>query len=415
MNGQTKERSAEPWKERDKLPAPKIADLILSSAAVLVSSLSLAFALHEKVSFFALLVLCAFGVLGMRRGKDLLVLLLGALAVSLVVGSLSGASVFLALAIGAASLAFLFTVTARPYAALLPIAVAVGAYFVSGDLLLALLALAILPSGALLAAATLSHQRRTTAICFSVGGFLISLGAILALLLYRACGSLELGAVTAYMEELRVLLTDTLILIRDEFLVYMKEALTLEGAAEAEIESTLKTLGENMSDEVIREVLALFRSILPAIAVVLSSIVSFEAQLLLSHHYFYRGYRAVLTADSTVFTMSIPAAIIYLLSFLFSAFLGASSLFGAAMQNLCLMLLPGFCVVGLGSVLGMLRAAKGGYRIFLAAVSCAALCCAGFSALYFLALWGAYTTVLSALGKHMLEKLNGRHDGTDGE
>ncbi len=415
MNGQATEKLTEPWRERDKLPRPRPSDLLLSGGAVLVSSLSVLFATNEQVSFFSLLLLCGFGVLGMRRGKDLLLLLLGALAASLFVGSLSGASVFLGLVIGTGSLAFLFTVTARPYAAILPIAVAVGAYFAQGDLMAALLSLAILPAGALLAAATLTHQRRTTAICFSIGGLLISLGAILALLLFRACGTLELGAITAYLEELREILSETLILIRDEFLVYMQEALVAEGAAEAEITSTLESLRQTMSDEVITEVLSLFYSILPALAVVLCAVISFEAQLLLSHYYFYRGWRMVLTSDSTVFNMSIPAAVLYLVSFLCTVFFGATSIFGAAMQNLCLMLLPGFCVVGVGAVLGMLHSSRGGARVFLLITCCAAFCCAGFSLLYFVALWGAYTAILSALGKHMMEKLRGKGDGKDGE
>lgn len=416
MNGQTVEKLNEPWKHRDKLPATRLSDVLLMGGALLASSLALLLATNEQASFFTLLVLTAFGVHGMRKSRDLLILLLAAFAASLLVGALGGASAFLGLVIGTGALAYLFTTSARPYAAAIPLAVAAVALAITKDPLPALLSLSVLPSGALLAIATLTHQRRTAAICASIGGLLISLGAILALLLFRACGSLELGTVSAYLEGLRDTLSETLILIRDEFLIYMEEALTAEGATAEEIARTLESLGTTMSDEILRETVSVLYSVLPALAVVLCSIVSFEAQLLLSHYYFHNGWRSVLTADSTVFSMSVSSAVIYLVTFVCTVFLGASSLIGAAMQNLCLMLLPGLCVAGVGAVLGMFRNSKGGARIFLSFILLSLFCCAGFSGLYFLALWGAYSTVLSAIGKRVMEKLHRSDDGdSDGE
>lgn len=414
MNGQTNQRLEEPWKHRDKLPATSVSDVLLLGAAVLVSSLALLFCTSEEISFVALLLLCAFGVLGMRRGKDLLLLLLCALGASLITGSLGGASALLSLVIGTASLAFLFTVTARPYVSLIPLCVSCVAFLVTRDAMAAVLPSAILPSGALLAVATLTHQRRTTAICFSIGGLLVSLGAVLAILLYRACGSLELGTVTAYLESTRAALIGDLKLIRDGFIAYMEESLVAESASAAEITRTLESLKATMSDAALTETVHVLYSILPAMAAVLCSVISFEAQLLLSHYYFYRGRRAVLTPASTVFVMSVPAAVIYVLTFVSSVFLGTASVLGAAAQNLCLMLLPGFCVVGVGAVLGMLRASRGGSRVLVLFLALAALCCAGFSALYFLALWGAYSTILGALGRHVMNKLRDRGNGGDG-
>ena len=234
----------------------------------------------------------------------------------------------------------------------------------------------------------------------------------MAILLWRACGSLDIATVTAYLDGTRQTLIESMQYIRDEFILYMQEALTAEGAAEAEITRTLDSLRETMSDAVITEVIGVLYTILPALATMLLSVVSFEAQLLLSHFYFYRGYRAVLTPDATVFTMSVPSAVIYLITFLCTAFVGVGTLIGAAMQNLCLMLVPGLCVIGVGAILGMLRTSKGGARVFILLLSIAAICCAGFSALYFLALWGAYTTVLGALGRHMMKKLHdNNHSG----
>ena len=124
MNGQTVEKLREPWKHRDKLPDTRLSDVLLMGGAVLASSLALLFAANEQISFFTLLILTAFGVHGMRRSKDLLVLLLAALAASLLVGTLGGASAFLGLVIGTGALSYLFTTSARPYAAAIPLAVA---------------------------------------------------------------------------------------------------------------------------------------------------------------------------------------------------------------------------------------------------------------------------------------------------
>lgn len=413
MNGQTMEKLNEPWKHRDKLPASKTSELLLFGAAVLVSSLALLFSTNEQVSFFTLLLLTAFGVHGMRKSLDLFLLLVGAFAFSLLAGSLGGASAFLGLVIGTGALSYLFTTSARPYAAVIPLAVAAVSLFVIKDPLLSILSLAFLPSGALLAIATLTHQRRTTAICCAVGGLLISVAAVLAWLLFRTLGTLELSAVTSHLEGLRDSLIETVLFIRDEFLVYMEEALIAEGAAEAQIAKTLESLRETMSDEILREAVTVLYSILPAIAVVLCSVVAFESQLLLSHYYFHNGWRAVLTADSTVFSMSVASAVIYLITFVCTVFLGASTLIGAAMQNLCLMLLPGLCVAGVGAVLGMFRTSRGASRVFLILVLLSLFCCVGASILYFLALWGAYSTVLSAIGKRVLERLH--RDGGGGE
>ena len=168
-----------------------------------------------------------------------------------------------------------------------------------------------------------------------------------------------------------------------------------------------------MSDAVLSEVLTLFFAILPALAVMLASVVGFEAQLLLSHCYFYRGWRQVLTADATVFSMSVTSAVLYILTFIGSVLLGVSSVFGAALQNMCMILLPGLCVMGVGAIKGMLRTSRGASRFFIVAICLGSFFCAGFSALYFLALWGAYSVILAAIGKRMLEKLGGNGQGRD--
>ena len=76
MNGQTNIRQQEPWSRREELPRIKTLDAILACVAVLLSSVAILLCGNENASFLTLLGLTAFGVIGMRRGKDLLLLLL---------------------------------------------------------------------------------------------------------------------------------------------------------------------------------------------------------------------------------------------------------------------------------------------------------------------------------------------------
>ena len=121
--------------------------------------------------------------------------------------------------------------------------------------------------------------------------------------------------------------------------------------------------------------------------------------------YYNTGLRQVVTPASRIFTMSVTASLLYYVSFLLTMFVDGSTLFGAAMQNVCLILLPGFCVLGAWSLLARIRFSKGGARIFWILLCVSFVCCAGFSALYFLALWGANTTITVALRNRMIQKM----------
>jgi hypothetical protein len=64
------------------------------------------------------------------------------------------------------------------------------------------------------------------------------------------------------------------------------------------------------------------------------------------------------------------------------------------------------------------RNSKGGRRILLVVPVVMLSCCAGLSSLYFLALWGAYVTLMTMLHLKMLQKLSqsgGSHSPRDGE
>ncbi len=398
---------AEPWKKRDALPKLRHADILLACLAVLVSAFGICFYGNEKIAYILLIPLLVLAVWGLRSPGSVTAVLLTALLSSVLFASLAGATVLLSLVLGIGSLAWLFTVTARPYAAALPPAAALGVFLLTNDLATAALALSFLPGAALLAVATVTHQRRTTAICFCIGGILLSLCIGLGAFFLQTLGTLDFSKISEYLDGVRASLTADMLSLRDTFIEALRESAGTDSAAAAQVEETVKTFEELLSPAVFEEVVAIFFSILPALAVIASSVVAFGAQLYLNHSYYRTGWKEVLTLRASVFSMSGVASVIYVVGFLLSMFINTGAVLGAAVQNITLMLLPGFCVMGWGALLAAWRQAKGGYRAFLILLLVFSACCAGFSSLYFLALWGAYATLMTLLHLKMAQKLSG--------
>jgi len=107
------------------------------------------------------------------------------------------------------------------------------------------------------------------------------------------------------------------------------------------------------------------------------------------------------------------SAVIYAVTFILTLLIPSSSMASAVVQNISLILLPGFCVLGVQGILLSLAQARGGMRVFLLLFFGSMLCCYTGGALYILAMWGAYGRVMDALRRKMLEKLN--QDKNDGD
>ena len=132
--------------------------------------------------------------------------------------------------------------------------------------------------------------------------------------------------------------------------------------------------------------------------------------------YLNTGWKQVLTRRAVAFTMSVSAAILYDVGFFSTIFFGAGSLLGAAMQNLCLMLMPGFCVIGWGTLLGTLHRSKGGARILWLVLFATLICFAGALSPFLLALWGTNAVIMAAIHLRMLKKMSetlGKSDSED--
>ena len=81
-------------------------------------------------------------------------------------------------------------------------------------------------------------------------------------------------------------------------------------------------------------------------------------------------------------------------------------------DNLNLILLPGFCVIGLTMLAISLARSKGGGRLFMLFLLAAIFCCYTTGALSLLALFGANSILFGTLRKRMMDKAS-ENDGQD--
>ena len=86
-------------------------------------------------------------------------------------------------------------------------------------------------------------------------------------------------------------------------------------------------------------------------------------------------------------------------------FLPSGSMAEAVVQNLCLILVPGLCVVGVQHLFIMTAGAKGGWRTFLFISVFALFICYPGGAFYILAMWGAYSVIAANIQRLMIEKM----------
>lgn len=379
-------------------PSAHKAYIAAALLAVLLCALNLACMGEGPLGWISSAALFVFVIFLARRPLVCLILLGSTVLLTLLTTSLAIGSVGLSLVVGTAMLTWLFTVLKRSYTALgvLLIAFAV-AYALTGNWLQALLAFAFLPAAALMAHATLGEKGRTASICQAQIGFLLVLVGIVCIVVYKSYGALTLDTVKTAFDDIRTTLTNAMTTFRESFVAMLYEG-NAENAAEAE-----QSLRSMLSDDVINTSVSSWMSLLPAMAAVVFGIVAFEAQLLLGMTYARTGSVQMLTPVFCAFTMSVTAAVLYVVSFLLTL-IPFSALPIVALQNLNLVLMPGFCLVGIGVVASYFRAAKGGVRIFLLILVLALLCCGTGYVPTILALWGAYSTVFAVLRARMQKK-----------
>lgn len=409
MNQMPEQELKNPWSDRASFPVVSKKHIVLAALACLVCALALPLCTNEWISLGVLAVLFAYVAVAVRSPISVTVVLITAVVAVMLGGSFAVGAVFLSLTVGTAVGAYLMTVLRGPYLTVLLPAAAVGISVALGvELRVALLALVFVPASLLLSFATLKGRDRTEAICYTAAGLLLSLVAILLVLIYLSYGNLGRNAIIGYFDTLRNGAIGTLASFRNELLSGMSGA--VQDAATKEAYDRFAML---LSDEMIGDVVSMVINILPAMAVIVCSVIAYEAQGMLNAVYYNTGLRQVVTPASRYFTMSVVSAVIYAVTFILTLLIPSSSMASAVVQNISLILLPGFCVLGVQGILLSLARARGGMRVFLLLFFGSMLCCYTGGALYILAMWGAYGRVMDALHRKMLEKLS--QDKNDGD
>ncbi len=403
MSASENEKILNPWQDRSGFPRLHGANILLAILAVALCAFALTCAGDERIALIILPMLFIYVVVSVKAPATVVHMLLCAVVAFFLAGSFTGASVVLSLIVGTSALAWLLTALRSFYAVPLTlIAVFVTSWLITGDLYASLAAFAFLPAGAAMAIATVRGKERTSVIAWAQIGLFLTLAVIALVLVGRTYGAVNADTVARAVAELRESIVQSLGAYRDGLLANLREG----GEENAEM---IARVNELLSDNMLHTTVTTVFCVLPGFAAMVCGVIAFEAQLLLGMTYLRTGWKQVLTREACVFTMSMTASVLFIIASVLTLFVGAGSIFGAAVQNLYLILLPGFCVLGLGAIAARMRRPNGGSLILILLFG-AMLCCTTVYAFSFLALWGALANIGAAMQRGESEDEN---DGDD--
>ena len=403
-----------PWSEREKLPPVSPIHKAFAAIAVFLSALGLPICLWSGISaefseilgIALLILLCVYIVKVARSTPALALILCTAFFLTFSGVSFTGGALVLAVIVSIAAGAFLMTSTDRPYLTLLCHAAAFGvAFVITRDLVGSLLTFAVLPASLLMAYATLKAMWRTRVICFAAGGLIFTVAVVLIFHLQYAGVAFERGALVAYVDTLRAQLIDVLLSARNASFEAWK--------ALPSGEKLYEQFQALYTDEMIRMTVAQLFNLLPSLLIVFCLVLSYEANSFLLAVHKSAGLEAVNTEVARCFSVGIPAAVIYFISFTLMLFLPSNSMASAVVQNLTLILLPGLALFGARRLLLLLYRLQGMMRALLLIGIFALLLCNLGTGLYLLALWGAYTCIGDLFRVMLLERMT--KNGGDGD
>ncbi len=397
-----------PWKRIDQFPKIAWSKTVLSILAVFASSIGLAFPDHDLVGLGVLIYLFFYVAFTARAVYPILLLLCSTSFVCMAFEMhFAIGACFLSLIVGSAAFVWLMTTSRNGTIAFLPVTAGLLVAYFCGQTDLAILAFAFLPTALLMALTTWMAKNRTTVICVSAAGLAGVIALFAFILLKRYSGEAGLS-IAEYVTALRGQLTDVLLGVRDELLLLYQQA----GIEDAELLEEFRTY---YSRDNISAMLSSAINLIPALVGVFSLIVAYSAQLFLNAMYRSAGWQEVIPIQARVLTMSLFSAILFLASSLISVLGGGTvSLFTAVVENLYLILFPGFFAVGMVAAIGFLRAMKAGGKSGFVFGLMAFICCFSTGVgLSFVPIWGAYMTVSIHLHNRALQKGRGYPDGLD--
>ena len=412
-----------PWKQRSSLPKPASGSVTMAAVMFAVASAAIPFSLiHETVAIVVWGLLIAGGFFFTRQSRALTGLmiaasLLGAIlpGVILPVNTLyypAIGAIVAAMCVGVCTGTYFQTVTDRFW--VLPILSALGAvaaYFVTEQWLIAVMGLALLPAVMALSVATRMGEGCTSAICYCIGGFLISAVALIGLWIWTACGSLNAGLLRELLAEWKESFVQSQIAARGELIALIDERMASGEEMTEELAANYEALKSSflslMSDNVIRRSMDALFNMLPAVLFLACSIPAYLGQRLLNSSYVTNGMSAVVTPESEFFTMSLPSAVLYAVS-LFVSVLAIDGIGFVSMvaDNLCLILLPGMLLLGMRYFKQQFGVGRAGSRRWITVLLIVMLCCATSGMLYLGAFFGAYMRIMQAIRKAIQKKMN---------
>ncbi len=321
---------------RSLITRPDATKLLAASALYLASALIIPFVTNESLSLIFVAVCALFFYMQTRSLISLLAPAIPAMLLFSVSGSMMLPAAFFAIVFGGACGAMLLLAIKDPrrdlVLVLLPIAAYLAAYFLRGDPVNALLTLLPLP----VALVAMLAVRRCAPFT----------GAVAAITATIAAGLLLAGGVTlALMDLLDITLLPAFIEALGDAMVEMLE--------EAETLYAQTGLTIDISETAIRNILAELTNLSPAIFTVIAMVTAYFtwrtlAVLLVSFGALPRLPRLLVAP-----TMSVTAAILFLISYFVMMIANAKTATpaGAVAQNLALILEPGLALVGMGQLL----------------------------------------------------------------
>ncbi len=391
------------WANRNMFPAASRIQVALAAIVCVLCSVGLPMCLWSGIPDTAanwlgigLLVLLSAYVIFVARFPLLTVILLGTAYFAVSLLGFTGGAAVLVLTVGIAAGALLMTATCRPYLLLACHVAAFAVVFaITRVPAFALLSFLTLPASLFMAISTVKGGSRTSIVCAATAGLALSFVGLIVFLIYEQTGSLKSDVLVPYINSLRDSALTALQSIRDE-------AIATAGEQSAD---AAKALSEMYGDDMLKSLIAGVFNLIPALIIAICMVLAYEAQILLLALHNAAKMPFVNTVNVIRLRISVPAAIIFTVSFVLTLVLPDGEMASAVAQNLAVILLLPFCLVAVRQLFTAMRGGSFG-RLALPLILGFALCCCSYGSFYFLALYGAYCTCRQAIDEAARRKMN---------
>lgn len=381
-----------PWKDKGAIPYPNFIMILPALLMYLLAALVPVFFTVDRFAFIALIGLTAGTVFLLRMPRVIVSILLASYVPLLLLGSTALSALLLSIIVGTACTAILLTaVKDVRWVVLLPLVAWAIVFFITRDARLSALVFVTLPAGVLLTLAIKTSQRRTAAICYALGGFLITVLVLLIVYFLYTYGSIDRDVIVSHFETQRVWLVD----IMERELKTAIEALGAQGSDAAAMQSYF-------TRDLLTLMVSTIYNVLPGLVIMVCAILAYVTHSFLCGSYFRLGMKKMLTPAALTFTMSPVSAVIYVVAFFITVFVSATDLFGAVVQNVLLMLMPGFLLMGFTALRMQYQTARRKLGFFLLIL--AILFLSSTMILHLLAFYGAMSVLIATLGAHLLRQ-----------